>query len=196
MEIFYDPDDMLYVFESLYNDILDDHSPLKYAHVRGNQVSYMNNQWCAAIRQRNCLWRGFERERTDTNYDLYKAQRNKCTSLRRKAINRQIGTIPEPGRFLENDRPFLHSRSAHQTNDIILKEDDTFINEKKVLAELFNGYFVNILGDAGETAIKMDHKALQNGDRKKETFRFEPVNSSQVEKLLSSMWTYVTSEAT
>ena len=31
MDIFDDPDDMLYVFESLYNDILDEHSPLKYA---------------------------------------------------------------------------------------------------------------------------------------------------------------------
>ena len=35
----------------------------------------------------------------------------------------------------------------------------TFINDKKVLAELFNGYFVNSLGDAGETAIKMNYAA-------------------------------------
>ena len=55
MDIFDDPDDMLHVFESLYNDILDEHSPLKYSHVRGRHVPYMNNQWRSAIRKTNSL---------------------------------------------------------------------------------------------------------------------------------------------
>ena len=37
MDIFDDPDDM-YVFESLYNNILDEHSQLKYAHVPGHHT--------------------------------------------------------------------------------------------------------------------------------------------------------------
>ena len=82
MDISDDPDDMLFVFESLYND---EHSLLKYAHVRG---PYMNNQWRSAIRKRNSLWKRFVKERTDANYDLYKAQGNLCTSLLRKAIKK------------------------------------------------------------------------------------------------------------
>ena len=38
--------------------------------------------------------------------------------------------------------------------DVILKEDDTFINDRKVNAELFNGYLENILGNAGEASEK------------------------------------------
>ena len=87
MDIFDDPGNMLYVFESLYNDILYEHSPLKYAHVRGH-VPHMNNQWRSAIRKINSLWRRFAKKRTNVNYYLYRAQRNLCTSLRRKAIKK------------------------------------------------------------------------------------------------------------
>lgn len=57
----------------------------------------------------------------------------------------------------------------------------------KVPAKLFNAYFVNFLGDAGETT-KMDYsadfiehpsiRALKHNKAEKETFRIEPVNSS------------------
>ena len=48
-------------------------------------------------------------------------------------------------------RPFLHSRTgAGQANDILLKEGGNFINDKNVLADLFNDYFVNILEDVNE----------------------------------------------
>ena len=53
------------------------------------------------------------------------------------------------------------------------------------------------MGDAGETAIKMDNapdfmehpsiEAIKHYRMEKETFRFEPVNSSQVKQLLSSI---------
>lgn len=84
--------------------------------------------------------------------------------------------------------------------DIIVKEDDTFINDRKVIPELFNGYFVNILGNACETS-KMDYvadfmehliehpsiRAKSTTKRKRELFTSEPVNSSLVEQQLSSI---------
>ncbi|PFX18374.1 Transforming growth factor beta-2 [Stylophora pistillata] len=86
MNLFDDVNDKLFAFEQLYNDILEEHAPLKQTIVRGNQVPYMNEQWRKAIRHRNKLWRKFTKDRTDTNYEQYKIHRNKCTSLRRKAI--------------------------------------------------------------------------------------------------------------
>ena len=62
MEVF---DDKQNVFESLYK------------------------QWRKAIRHRNKLWKKFTHQRTDANYAEYKKQRNKCTSIRRKAIKDQ-----------------------------------------------------------------------------------------------------------
>ena len=70
-EIFDDVDDKLYVFDCLYEDILGEHAPLKQVRIRGNQVPFMKEQWCKAIRQKNRLWKRFIRERTDTNYEFY-----------------------------------------------------------------------------------------------------------------------------
>ena len=123
------------------------HAPLKQVRIKGIQVPFTNEQWRRAIRQKNRLWKCFIRERTDTNYELYKRQRNICTSLRRKAIKTFFDKKSEsenPREFWDTYRPFLHSRKSTQANDIILKEHDVVITDKKQIAELFNSYFVNI----------------------------------------------------
>ena len=96
MEVFDDIDDKQYVFESLYLDILNEHAPQKQAHIRGNKIPFMNEQWRKAIRHRNKLWKKFTHRRTDANYAEYKKQRNKCTSIRRKAINDHLKTSQRP----------------------------------------------------------------------------------------------------
>lgn len=53
MEVFEDVDDKIYVFESLCNDILDEHAPLRQVHIRGNQELYMTEKWRKAIRHRD-----------------------------------------------------------------------------------------------------------------------------------------------
>ena len=57
MNLFDDVNDKLFAFEQLYNDILEEHAPLKQTIVRGNPVPYMNEQWRKAIRHQNKLWR-------------------------------------------------------------------------------------------------------------------------------------------
>ena len=83
MDIF---DDKLFVFESLYMDVVNEHVPLKRVHVRGNQVPFMTKQWREEIRYRNRLWKKYMHERTDENYVKYKVQRNICTTLREKLL--------------------------------------------------------------------------------------------------------------
>ena len=86
MNVFYDIDDKLTAFESLFHTIINQHAPLKQAHVRGGQVPYLTDEWRKGIRHQNHLWKVFSRNKTDVNYSLYKLQKNKCTSLRRKSI--------------------------------------------------------------------------------------------------------------
>ncbi|RMX40006.1 hypothetical protein pdam_00017277 [Pocillopora damicornis] len=69
---FFDIDDKQYLFESLYLDILNKHAPQRQAHIRGNQIPFMNEQWRKAIRHRNKLWKKFTHQRTDANYAEYK----------------------------------------------------------------------------------------------------------------------------
>ena len=83
-----------------------------------------------------------------------------------------------------------------QANDILLKEDGNFINDKNVLADLFSDYFVNILEDVNEIT-EMDYgtdfiehpsiRAIMRNKVEKETFNFGLMNSTQVDLLLSSI---------
>ena len=202
MEVFDDIDDKQYVFESLYLDILNEHAPQKQAHIRGNQIPFMNEQWRKAIRHRNKLWKKFTHQRTDANYAEYKKQRNKCTSIRRKAIKDHFKNKSEtdnPRAFWEAYRPFMHSRSSKQANDITLIENDVVITDKKELAELFNNYFVHIVDDVqdikennfgNEFSAHPSIRAIAEENRRKNAthnFNFKYTNKTQVEKLLSNI---------
>jgi len=145
IEVFDDVDDKLYAFEQLYSDILDEHTPVKQTHIRGNQVPYMTEDWRKAIRHCNKLWKLFMRDCTDCNYELYKRQRNKCTSLRWKAIKEHFKKKSESERenlreFWDTYRPFLNSKTK-QANDIVLKENEVPITNKKQIVELMINHF-------------------------------------------------------
>ena len=56
----------LFVFESLYNQVLNDHAPIKHFHMRGNQVPYMTDERRKSIRFRNRLWKRFIKDQTGT----------------------------------------------------------------------------------------------------------------------------------
>ena len=178
-----------------YLDILDEHAPLKHSHIRGKQVPYMTEEWRKAIRHRNKLWKIFTRERTDENYEKYKCQRNTCTSLRRKAIREHFkrkSSEPEnPREFWSAYRPFLNSK-AKQANDIILKENDIVISDKKDIADLFNNHFVQI-ADCAAHVSEVEHGqgyanhpsilAIQKHNPQN-YFKFQLTNQVLVEKLL------------
>ena len=117
-------DDKLFAFEQLHNDILKDYASLKQTIIRGNQGPnhiihpYVNEKWRKIIRHRNKLWRKFTEDRTDTNYEQYKIQRNKCASLRRKAIKKHFlkksTSCENPGEFWNVYCPFLHGKTKQE----------------------------------------------------------------------------------
>ena len=199
IEVFDDIDDKQYVLELLYLDILNGHAPIKQEHILGNQIPFMNEQWRKAIRHRNKLGKKFTHQRTDANYAEYKKQRNKCTSIRRKAIKHYFKNKSETENsraFWEAYRPFMHSRSSKQANDITLIENDVVITDKKELAELFNDYFVLIVDDVQDTkehnfgnefSAHPSIRAIMEENRRKNAihnFNFKYTNKTQVEKLL------------
>ena len=59
LDVFYDVDDKLFAFETLYLDIINEQATIKKFHVRGNQVPFMTEQWRKSIRHRNKLWKIF-----------------------------------------------------------------------------------------------------------------------------------------
>ena len=47
MNVFDDIDDKLYAFESLFHTIINQHAPLKQAHMRGGHAGTILNRWMA-----------------------------------------------------------------------------------------------------------------------------------------------------
>ena len=125
--------------------------------------------------------------------------RNKFTSISRKAIKDHFKNKSEtdnPRAFWEAYRPFMHSRSSKQANDITLIENDVVITDRKELAELFNNYFVHIIDDVQdikehnlghEFSAHPSIRAIAEENRRKNAihnFNFKYTNKNQVEKLL------------
>lgn len=50
-----------------------------------------------------------------------------------------------PKDFWNAYRPFLHSKKSKQANDIILKENEAVITDKKKIADLFNEHFIHFV---------------------------------------------------
>lgn len=172
---------------------MDEHAPLKQTVVRGNQVPYVNEQWRRAIRHRNKLWRKFTKDRTDSNYEQYRIQRNKCTSLLKNSTSSE-----NTRHFWNAYRPFLHGKTK-QANDIILEGNDVFITEKSAVAELFNDHFIqaaNSVARIEDSDYGQDFEnhpsiiAINEHFRDINTplsFDFRYTNYVQVEKLLKDV---------
>ena len=148
IDLFDELDDKVYAFEQLFLlSVLNENAPIKQTMIRGNQVPYMTEQWRRVIRHRYKLWKKFTLNRTDANYEAYKTQRNAYTSLRWKAIKqhfaKKTADTENPHEFWSTFRLSLHTKSK-LANDIILKENDRIISEKKEIANLLNDYFVHI----------------------------------------------------
>ena len=105
--------------------------------IRGNQVSYMTQQWRMAILGRSGIAANSGKNLhaiMDANKQAYKTQRNTFTSLRRKATKqhfaRKTADTKNPRDFWSTFRPFLHTKSE-QAYDITSKENDRIISDKK-----------------------------------------------------------------
>ena len=140
----------------MYNDVINDHIPLKKVKMQGKQVPFMNRELRTAIRLRKQLWTKYKKTGEPSDHLNYKQQRNLTVKLRRKAIalyfgNATMNAIANPRRFWKTFKPFLHTKSAMSANDIVLQENGEMVKERTNVAKIFNDYFVTICSsiDAG-----------------------------------------------
>ena len=72
------------IFENHFMNALDEHAPLKYKYLRGNQQPFMNKELSKAIMKRSRLRNIYINSRTSINRINYVKQRNFCVNLLRK----------------------------------------------------------------------------------------------------------------
>ena len=81
-----DADSFYKNISSAFREIVDRHAPLKTKVQRGNAAPFMNQQLQKAIYTRSRLKKRLNKNPTAQNRTNFKKQRNKCVSLRKKAI--------------------------------------------------------------------------------------------------------------
>ena len=105
-DIFDDIDDVCWAHEKLLSEVIDEHIPVKERKQRPSKAPYVNGKLRKEINYKKQLRRTFEKSRTTNNWNNFRIQRNKVTSLKRAAIrgyflkdvqaglNRRISGLP------------------------------------------------------------------------------------------------------
>ena len=133
-----------------FRKIVDKHAPMKRKTLRGNQAPFMTRELRKAIYNRSRLKNKQNKHPTNENRINYKKQRNKCVSLRKKAMKSYFKTITSNGMmsnktFWNTVKPFITNKNGLTNNDITITHNNTAITDEKQLTELFNQYYVNIV---------------------------------------------------
>ena len=122
----------------------------------------MTEEWTKAIRHRNTealqdfyektyWWSLWTKQMSAYDMHLFNTQSSKRTFL-----EKIIGSW-QSARVLVCVPPLSKLSKTKQTNDIISKENDTVISDKKQIAELFNTHFIQQIADRAPEISEVDH---------------------------------------
>ena len=78
-----DPNEKYELITDLFSKIINKHAPLK-KNLEGQAGTFINKELCEATYDRTRLRKRFCKTPTEENEKLYKKQRNKCVSIRKK----------------------------------------------------------------------------------------------------------------
>ena len=141
LDLFDDVDDKLFVFNSLFNGVLDCDAPMKTVHVKKNCAPWISKSIRREMDRRNKLLRRFLGARSPSVWNEYKHQRDLVVRLRRKAkidyFQRLISENKSPA-TLWNTLKSVRPLSTPSSNWDALGSDLTSI------ANSLNDHFVSV----------------------------------------------------
>ena len=127
---------------------MEKHPPLRKKLIRGNNTTFMNKELRKAIYTRFRLRNKFCKSPSKENEALYKKERHKCTSLRRKSIKKYFSDIINYGiatnkKFWNLLKPFLTNKGHLNHQNIMIFNGKKIITNETELVEAFNDHYVN-----------------------------------------------------
>ena len=150
--VFEEIDDIYWAWERLYNNVLDDHAPIKCKKVKESfgGSKFITPEIRKAIRLRNALKRKYSKSRTPENWEAYRFVRNRIVTMRRKSVIHHfnqlcINSAGRPKEFWTPLRPLMHSKKSPPNGYIALKENNTIIKDQNLVADTLNSYFTNVV---------------------------------------------------
>ena len=151
-DIFDDIDDVCWAHEKLLSEVIDEHIPVKERKQRPSKAPYTNGELRKEINYKKKLRRTFDNSRTTNNWNNFRIQRNKVTSLKRAAIRgyffERCSGGPQSKDFWPTIKPIISKGSANSLN-IYLLEDGNVVNDPVSVCNIFNDHFSKIANDIG-----------------------------------------------
>ena len=122
--------------------------------MRGNEAPFLNKELRKAIYDRSKLRNRFCKTPTEGNEKLYKKQRNKCVSIRKKSIRNHFNKIANKKvvtnrNFWKIIKPFLTNKGYLENAEIMLIQDRKRISNENELVKVFNKRYINITEESG-----------------------------------------------
>ena len=192
LDTFDDPEDKLYAFDSLFNDILDEHAPVKTIKIRGRANACVTDEIRELMKTRD-YWKAKARKSKDPlHWSAYKnfhreVKREIRMAEREFATEQIINNKNNTNSIWKAIRICIPKKSASQRN--YSKDDKTVANE-------FNSFFASV----GDNTIKkievLAREANYNLGKRSfvpknyslpDQFTFSTVPHNQVESIVKSM---------
>jgi len=156
-EVFDTVDDQYLYWNSLFNDILEQHAPLKSMKVRSNDVPYMTTEWKRAIRKKRRYANRYYKNPTLENLNLKNKWRNCATKLRRKAVkeywkSKTDNLNSNPREFYKAFKPFIDTKCHGTDSNVInLEINGNVVKDQIQVANHFAKYFSTMADDNNTT---------------------------------------------
>ena len=130
--------------------LLNSHAPRKMKKVRGNQASFMNKEYSKTIMNRSKMRNKYNKWKSRENYLAYQRAKYSCKKTGIKTKQNYYRRITQNG-FMTNKlfwntvKPLLTNKGNFAGGKIVLEENDILIHDEKILVEIFNDYYINIV---------------------------------------------------
>ena len=169
-----DSNDPNLVYEKYHLDfrkILDKYAPLKRKKLRGNDAGFANKNLRKAWYTRSRFRNRYNKNPSSENWNLYKKQRNLCTSLKRQAKKDHfLNKTQSSGSFWKIFGKFISNKGHHTQEDFIISINGELENDKSKVSNAFNDRYANII----------EHTTGE----KPQTFNFSHQSISPIEQII------------
>ena len=160
----------------IFSEVLEKHAPMKTKIVRGNQAPFMNKKLSKAIMNKSRIKNKYLKWPSRENLLDYKKIKNKCNNLLKQSKKKYFQENASEGSassksFWNTVKPFISNKGTLANDNIIIEapSDSTInvkggasvfikakdeIRDEKVLVEMFNNHYINIVEKSSGTAPK------------------------------------------
>ena len=195
--VFDDIDDTYWAFNKLLGNVIDEHIPIKAKRVRKHEAPFVTREYRQMLRKKATYWHNYLSNKNNANWETYRSARNKCTSLKRKAIRGYFDERCQGGtngrEFWNTIRPFITNKGSRNQNTILLREQDEIITKTPQVCDIFNHHFANVAADIGPKQANIDYTnhpsldAIRKNNKTPRNFNFRSVRPEEIAEKLKCL---------